>query len=527
MKKPGVLASAFIGLILTVPLTAIFYLFWKIARLPFVVFDLFDWFSQHLPGPIITSGIETMVSIIRAFSLGPTADVAKAGEQMMAVVIFLAGGFVVALIIRSVISWLGQPPKWPATFMGGLAGLPVLMISLAPGRQLPAGTFWSGLWILFMFLAWGHTLGWVLKRLIELQVTEGSTEIPGRRRFLYRLGGITAAVAVFGTGIGAVIRKQEEEDSVRWSSTHPLPNAGSAVIPAPGTRPEFTSLENHYRIDIDTMPPHIHLDKWKLNIGGLVEQDLNLTMAEIKSHTPMNQFVTLECISNYIAGDLISTTRWTGVSMQDMIPLFRIKPEAAYLKITAADGFTEFVSIGDIYSDRRIMLCYAWDGVPLFQKHGYPLRIYLPDHYGMKQPKWIESIEVTAQTGDGYWVKRGWDREARVKATSVIDTVADSHIYQDEQGQQRVPIGGIAYAGARGISKVELKMDNGPWIQAELRTPLSETTWVIWRHDALYLKGRHEFTVRCYEGDGTPQIERVAKPHPSGATGLHTLVRTI
>ena len=152
-------------------------------------------------------------------------------------------------------------------------------------------------------LAWGHTLGWVLKRLIELQVTEGSTEIPGRRLFLYRLGGITAAVAVFGTGIGAVIRKQEEEDSVRWSSTHPLPNAGSAVIPAPGTRPEFTSLENHYQIDIDTMPPHIHLDKWKLNIGGLVEQDLNLTMAEIKSHTPMNQFVTLECISNYIAID--------------------------------------------------------------------------------------------------------------------------------------------------------------------------------------------------------------------------------
>ena len=111
-----------------------------------------------------------------------------------------------------------------------------------------------------------------------------------------------------------------------------------------------------------------------------------------------------------------------------MIPLFRIKPEAAYLKMTAADGFTEFVSIGDIYSDRRIMLCYAWDGV-FISKHGYPLRIYLPDHYGMKQPKWIESIEVTAQTGDGYWVKRGWDREARVRATSVIDTVADSHIY--------------------------------------------------------------------------------------------------
>ncbi len=527
MKKPGVFLSAFVGLVLTAPTAALFYLGWKLFRLPFVVFDMFDWLSRHLPGSVITTSIETMVGIIRALKLGPTAEVAKAGEQTIAILLFLAGGFVSALVIRLIAGWLGRPPKWPVTIMGGLAGLPFLMISLAPGKILPAGVVLSGLWILVLFLGWGHTLGWVFKEVDEMSGKEGIREIPGRRRFLWRIGGAAAGITVLGTGIGAVIRREKEEDMARWSSTHDLPNAGSSVKPAPGTRPEFTALEDHYRIDIDTMPPHIRSGNWSLRINGLVDHELNWSLDVIKGKEPLHQFVTLECISNDIAGDLISTTRWTGVSMQDLLPEWRLQSGASHLMITAADGFREFVSIADILNDKRIMLCYAWDGVPLFRTHGYPLRIYIPDRYGMKQPKWIEGIEVTSHPGDGYWVKRGWDREARVKATSVIDTVAAGHIFQDENGDRRIPVGGIAYAGARGISKVELRIDEGRWINTGLRPPLSGTTWVIWRYDAPYREGRHHFTVRCYEGDGTPQIESVSKPHPSGATGLHSVEKTI
>lgn len=141
-----------------------------------------------------------------------------------------------------------------------------------------------------------------------------------------------------------------------------------------------------------------------------------------------------------------------------------------------------------IASDERIMLCYAWDGQPIPFDHGFPLLIWLPDRYGMKQPKWITDIEVTDKYKPGYWVERSWDEVARVKATSVIDTVAVNDIIE-ANGQMLIPVGGIAFAGARGISRVEVSVDDGPWREAQLRTPLSETTWVIWRYDWPFQEG--------------------------------------
>jgi DMSO/TMAO reductase YedYZ molybdopterin-dependent catalytic subunit len=167
------------------------------------------------------------------------------------------------------------------------------------------------------------------------------------------------------------------------------------------------------------------------------------------------------------------------------------------------------------------MLAYLWDGKPLELKHGYPLRIYIPDRYGMKQPKWIVGIDVIADWEPGYWVKRGWDREAIVRSTSVIDTVAVDDVFE-ENGQQLIPIGGIAYAGARGISKVEVRIDGGDWQEADLRSPLSDLTWVIWRYDWPFAEGAHLFEVRCTDGDGVPQIVEVDDSHPSGATGIHS-----
>ena len=170
----------------------------------------------------------------------------------------------------------------------------------------------------------------------------------------------------------------------------------------------------------------------------------------------------------------------------------------------------------------RIMLTYSWDGVPLKREHGYPLRIYIPDLYGMKQPKWIESIEATDHWEPGYWVRRGWNKVAQMHATSVIDTVAVDMTIIGADRNKVVPIGGIAHAGARGISKVEVQMDDGPWQQAELRTPLSPLTWVIWRYNWPFHCGKHTFTVRCYEENSTPQIAAPSPAEPNGATGLHS-----
>ncbi|RMG84224.1 MAG: molybdopterin-binding oxidoreductase, partial [Chloroflexi bacterium] len=180
------------------------------------------------------------------------------------------------------------------------------------------------------------------------------------------------------------------------------------------------------------------------------------------------------------------------------------------------------LSLELVREDPRIMLCYAWDGQPLRQKHGFPLRVYIPNLYGMKQPKWITRITAVEDWEPGYWVVRGWSATAEVRTTSVIDTIAIDSVYEAD-GQQYVPMGGIAYSGARGISKVEVRVDDGEWQEARLRTPLSETTWVIWRYDWPFEEGRHTFTVRTFEADGTPQIADINPRRPDGATGLHSV----
>jgi hypothetical protein len=195
--------------------------------------------------------------------------------------------------------------------------------------------------------------------------------------------------------------------------------------------------------------------------------------------------------------------------------------DATHLRIDSADDFFEILRLDDALADDRIMLTYAWDGLPLATGHGFPVRIYIPDRYGMKQPKWIESIQLMDHDEEGYWVRRGWDKEARMRARSIIDTVGTDMMIGEVGEATVVPIGGMAHAGARGISRVEVRVDDGPWNTAQIREPLSDTTWVLWRYDWPFQTGDHTLTVRCFEADGTPQIARRSPVRPSGATGLH------
>jgi hypothetical protein len=108
-----------------------------------------------------------------------------------------------------------------------------------------------------------------------------------------------------------------------------------------------------------------------------------------------------------------------------------------------------------------------------------------------------------------------------MKAMSVIDTVAVDMMITTADHRKLVPIGGVTHAGARGISKVELQVDEGPWQEAALRAPLSNLTWVVWRYEWPFDHGKHTLMVRCYDGTGTPQIVTQSPVEPSGATGLH------
>jgi DMSO/TMAO reductase YedYZ molybdopterin-dependent catalytic subunit len=526
----------FVTSMLTTALVAVLFAGWKIAGLPFVPFDFFDWLTRVLPGRVLGLGIGMMVTLIRALHLGPTSATAKTAEHAIAIVLLfvigVAGGAVLFFILRTM---RRVHPVFLGLVLGIVLGVPAMLISARASETAAVDPALRAVWILVVFLAWGAILGRTGQRLIVIETannvvgnaTEPRVERIDRRHFLVKVGGGAAAITVLGALVGELAEAGRKESAImaasepiRWSATHPLPNAAAAVKPAPGTRPEFTSLENHYRIDINAIPPKVDEQRWRLKTTGLVEQPLSLTLEQLRGYEPMHQFVTLSCISNPLGGDLIGTTRWTGVSLQRLLPDLRLRPTATHLKIRSADEFFEVVALDAIKADERIMLTYAWDGVPLRREHGFPLRIYIPDVHGMKQPKWIESIEFTDHWEPGFWVERGWNKVAQMHATSVIDTVAVDMTIIGADQQKLVPIGGIAHAGDRGISKVEVQVDNGPWEQALMRTPLSQLTWVIWRYDWPFRSGKHTFTVRCYDGNGTLQIATPSPPEPDGATGL-------
>ncbi|MBN8619514.1 MAG: molybdopterin-dependent oxidoreductase [Anaerolineae bacterium] len=546
-SKPTEWTGAWVAAILTAPLLAVLFAAAQWVGTPFVPFDVFDWMGRVLPGPLITFGIDSIVAVIRAFDLGSTSSTAKLAEQIMAV----AGLFVTNAIAGALLyAVLRRRPSITTSLMPGIitglaVGLPVALITLAVNLNATQPPFVNALWILLTFAAWGIALSVVYFRLQATAPAAGtapnSLEAIDRRNFIVRLGTATAAVTVVGAGLGSVLNTGTstnpqpqaastdlESPTSPWSASNTLPNANDPLIPAAGTRPELTPLAEHYRIDINTVPPTIRESDWLLTFTGLVDEPVEMTLADLKSnYEPLHQFVTLSCISNYIAGDLIGTTRWTGASLRDVLADVPLKPTAKYLKITAADNFDEFIDLKTVFDDPRVMLTYAWDGLPLEVKHGFPLRIYIPDHFGMKQPKWITSIEAVEEWQEGWWVRRGWDPNAYMRATSVIDTVAVSDTFTAEDGQQFVPVGGIAHAGDRGISKVEVQVDDGEWVEAQLRQPLSETTWVIWRYDWPFQSGNHKFSVRCTESNGTAQNPNPAGSRPSGATGIHSVFQSV
>ena len=549
MKKQTFGFGALVGGLITAPMIALMYFAQKWQDLSFAPFDVFDWIARALPGPLVTFGIDLMIEIL--ITLGASvAGTAKTAEQVMAVMLFFAGGLVATVVMFAILRRYGNQRKEAVGLIAGaLLGIPIAYVTASMG-QSSVNAVVNFVWVFLLFVTWGNLVSYSAPRLLsgfaparvdDDPEAERSVEVLDRRRFLIRMGLATATITVAGAGLGRSLavaeRNRAQADLAALDVPSPgmpmppsmidLPNEDDPLKPALGTRPEYTAVRDHYKVFIRSQPTRIEEVDWTLPITGLVSNPMELTLREIRDkYEPRSEFITLSCISNRVGGDLISTTYWTGASLQDILRDARPTDDARYLFIRSGDGFYETVDLGMIDADERIMLAYAWDGRPIPQDHGFPLRIWLPDRYGMKQPKWITEIEVIGDYKQGYWVERGWDEVAAVKTTSVVDTIAIDSVVE-ENGQKLVPIGGIAHSGDKRISRVEVRVDNEEWREARLRSPLSDTTWVIWRYDWPFVEGNHSFDVRTYEADGTPQVEERDSPRPSGATGYHQKAETL
>ncbi len=294
---------------------------------------------------------------------------------------------------------------------------------------------------------------------------------------------------------------------------------------------EVTATSQFYRVDVNIFPPTVSSGSWTLPVSGLVSNPTTLDYGKLMAMTPVEQYNTLECVSNEVGGDLISTAKWKGVKLKDVLAQAQVSPDATYVVFKAADGYDVGIPMKKAMLDGTI-LAYEINGAPLPAEHGFPVRVIVPGYYGMMNCKWLTSIELVKETYQGYWQVRGWANEASYQTGSEIVTPGTAQVSQrfGIGGAQAVPLGltpiaGIAFAGDRGVEKVEVSMDGGnTWSLASFKDPLSDNTWVLWTANwNPPATGHYSIAVRATDKTGAVQTASMATPFPNGATGYHVV----
>ena len=303
------------------------------------------------------------------------------------------------------------------------------------------------------------------------------------------------------------------------------PNWYQAIFNPPeaglyGRSPQLTPIENFYVVSKNLGgDPNVDGGSWRLKIGGMAGNPVSLTLQDLRALPVTTEYVTLECISNNVGGNLMSTGIFTGVSLKYLLEQVNPTSSATWAAFKAADGYSESLPLSAINSDPTILVAYQLDGETLPAAHGYPARILIPGRYGMKGPKWLTEIDLVDHESGGYWEQQGWDHNAVVKTTSRFDVPRDGDIVK----VSGVAVSGVAYAGTRGIGKVEVSTDGGAtWTEAQRTAPLSQLTWVLWNFDWTPPKeGSYQLVVRATDGTGAVQESNMASSYPGGAMGYH------
>jgi DMSO/TMAO reductase YedYZ molybdopterin-dependent catalytic subunit len=307
---------------------------------------------------------------------------------------------------------------------------------------------------------------------------------------------------------------------------------------APLLASEVTPNEKFYRIDTNIIVPSVDANSWRLNIRGLIKTGpQQFTYEELKTMPSTSEFATLECISDKIDGDLISTAYWKGVSLKSILEKAQVSPEAIYIVFRCSDGYDVGIPIDRGLMDGTI-LAYEMNGVPLPPEHGFPVRAIVPGLYGMMNAKWITDIELVDTVYEGFWQRRGWANNAKYQTHSKIAFPGDALRNRFEELStttnaaaigSKSPIAGIAFAGERGISKVEVSTDGGnTWQTASIKDPLSSNSWVLWALDWIpQNKGKYNIIVRATDKAGSMQTAEIRDNYPNGSTGYHSVEETV
>ncbi len=349
-----------------------------------------------------------------------------------------------------------------------------------------------------------------------------------RRGFLVRSGSLAAASIVAGVGGRRLLDGSRSTPATGGTE---LPPAGNTATLPPGAELDVADItplvipnDAFYRIDTALIVPGVDLATWTLRIHGLVDRETTLTYADLAELPMIEQYVTIACVSNTVGGDLVGNAKWTGVRLRDVLEIAGVQASATQLVGRSVDDFTAGMPVAWVMDPaREPMIALKMNDEVLPRAHGFPARLIVPGLYGyVSATKWLAELELTTWDAfDGFWIPRGWAKDAPILTQSRIDVPSGRATVP----AGRVAIAGVAWAPDRGISKVEVGID-GEWREARLSTPISDATWVQWTYawDAAATGlGEHEIAVRATDGDGATQTDQRTRPDPDGARGWHTI----
>lgn len=269
--------------------------------------------------------------------------------------------------------------------------------------------------------------------------------------------------------------------------------------------------------------PRVDPANWQLIVGGLVERPVTLRYADLAAFEKVESTRTLECIGNPVGGPQIGNPRWGGFLAQELWDRVGIRPDAVRARFRSADDYETSVDVRWI-TQPGVMLVTEINGEPLPSEHGFPLRILMPGLYGQKMPKWLTRIEFVNEIDLGYWESRGWSDTASVQTNSIIDGPRGL----DPLSPGTVPVFGVAFAGLRRITAVDVRIDDGDWLPASLLQDESPLVWTQWSFDWTAQRGSHRIAVRATDDTGFVQTsEEGSLPSgafPDGTDDIHSVV---
>jgi DMSO/TMAO reductase YedYZ molybdopterin-dependent catalytic subunit len=309
----------------------------------------------------------------------------------------------------------------------------------------------------------------------------------------------------------------------RWAVTDgqfSMGSGGAKGVPLGTMPPELTPNENFYVVSKNLEDPIVNPDDWVLRLDGQTETTEQLNLLDLRSLPAQEEFVTLECVSNPVGGLLISTARWKGVRLSDLLDIVKLNPNVVDVSFSAQDGYSESLTLDKALSD-EVMVAYEMNGEPLPNNHGFPARLLVPGYFGLKSVKWLKRIAPVNYDFTGFWQHRGWSDKPLIKTMSQFRIPAN----KEPTMLPEITLGGVAFAGARGIKAVEFSPDDGnTWIPARVQNPLSPYTWAHWRAEWTPPQaGSYQMAVRATDGLGDVQTSRTSSTTPDGATGHHRI----